>query len=66
MRHDNKPIHYGIPSLPFSNLFQVQILKISIVEKERFILIERNCTSSIVVKDMKALSVQQEDICAVH
>lgn len=66
MRHDNKPIYHGIPSLPHFHLFQVQILKISIVEKQRFVLIERNCAPSIVVEDMKALSVQQEDICAIH
>ena len=44
----------------------MQILKVSVVEEECFVLVERDCRARVVVKDMECLGCESVGAGAVQ
>ena len=64
--HDNAPVNDSVRPRALLDQWEVQILKVSIVEEEGFVLIESNGASGVIVKYVHGRAIESENIRAVQ
>lgn len=66
MGHNNTPVDDSIGLVALLDQRQVQVLKISVVKEEGFVLIESNGAASVVIENVHCRAIKSECVCAVQ
>ena len=65
MCHNHTPVNDSFRLISLLHQRQVQVVEISVIKEERFVLIESNRATSIIVEDVYRRAAESEDICSL-
>ena len=65
MCHHDAPIYNSIGLVALLYHGEVQIVEVSVVEEEGFVLIESNCAAGVIVVDVYCIAFEGENVSTV-
>ena len=66
MSHNHKPINHSIGTLSFPHIRQLQVLKIPVIEKQSFVVIEGDSAPSLIIKNVYTVPLHSENLCTIQ